>query len=61
MHFYRTSSHNSSLKPYYTLRILRRKFAMMATAYKWITGYRHQCGTLCSLWKCSLVIIKAII
>jgi len=65
MHFYSslhllsqhfTSSHNSCSKPRsYTSRILGRRFTMTVAAYK----YRHQCGALCSLWKCSLVIIMA--
>jgi len=36
MHFYSTSSHNSSSEPRYTPRILGRRFAMTIAAYKYL-------------------------
>jgi len=61
MHFYSTSSYNSSSKPRYTTRILGRRFAMTAIAYKYMLISIWTFGTLCLLWKCSLVIIKVIL
>jgi len=58
MYFYSTSSHSSASKiSHYIHRILGRRYALTATAYKYLD---IGISVGCPLWKCSLVIIKAI-